>query len=107
MSAFHAALGGMVTATGVGMVMVARNWPTPTGTRRRRGDDISDELMTELLGPPSPYTAFEHAPAPIRPCSGHCEPCGQTTAGSLNRDGWLCGECLTPTIHTSTGVASR
>lgn len=107
MSDFHAALGGMIAATGVGIVMVARNWPTPTGSRRRRGDDISGELMTELLGPPSDWTRFEHADAPIRTGFGYCPPCGRNTAGSLNKDGWLCGECLTPTIHTSTGVASR
>ena len=104
MSDLHAALGGIVAATGVGMVMAARNWPTPSGARRRRGDDISDELMTELLGPPTTYTDFEHAPAPIRPCFGDCPVCRESTAGSLNRDGWLCGECLTPTaIHTTTG----
>ena len=104
MSDLHAALGGIVAATGVGMVMAARNWPTPSGARRRRGDDISDELMTELLGPRSAYTDFEHAPGVIRQGFDDCPHCNETTAGVLTRDGWTCGECLTPTaIHTTTG----
>lgn len=83
MSDFHAALGGMIAATGVGMTMVGRHWPTPTGSRRRRGDDVSDELMTELLGPPSPWTEFEHAPGVIRQGFDDCPACGQ---------------CLTPVV---------
>lgn len=105
MSAFHAALGGMVAAAGVGSVMVGRNWPGPSGARRSR--QVSDtSLLDDLLGPPSPWTSFEHADAPIRPCFGDCPTCGQNTAGSLNKDGWLCGECLTPApAHTTTGSA--
>lgn len=109
MSDLHAVLGGMIAATGVGMVMVSRAWPTPSGTRRRRGDAVSEELMTELLGPRTAYTTgFEHAPAPIRASFGDCPTCQRSTAGSLNRDGWLCGECLQPvtTIHTTTGEAA-
>lgn len=99
MSDLHAALGGMVTVLGVGMTVAARGWPTG---RRRRGEAVSEELMTELLGPPTPYmTSFEHAPGPIRTGLGYCPPCDRVTGGSLNKDGWLCGECLTP----SGGVA--
>lgn len=104
MSDFHTALGGTIAALGVGMTVLGRNWPT--GQRR---EPISEELMTELLGPPTPYTtAFEHAPGPIKTGFAYCSPCGRDTAGSLNKDGWLCGECLTPaghhaTTHTTTG----
>lgn len=95
MSDLHAALGGMVTALGVGMTVAARGWPT--GSRRRRGDTVSEELMTELLGPPTAYTTgFEHAAGPIRTGFAYCAPCARMTAGSLNKDGWLCGECLQP-----------
>lgn len=106
MSAFHAALGGMIAAAGVGMTMAGRNWPAPSGARRRRDEVISEELMTELLGPPTPYTTgFEHAPAPMRPSFGDCPTCQRSTAGSLNRDGWLCGECLQPVTIPTTGSA--
>lgn len=107
MSAFHAAVGSVVLGLEVGMTMIGRTWPVPSGRHRSR--QVSDpSLLDDLLGPPSPYTTgFEHAPAPIRPCFGDCPTCRCTTAGSLNRDGWLCGECLTPaaetTIHTATG----
>lgn len=36
------------------------------------------------------------APGPVRQSFRACSPCGRATAGSLNKDGWLCGECLTP-----------
>ncbi|MFI8535433.1 hypothetical protein ACIGMX_34950 [Streptomyces aquilus] len=36
------------------------------------------------------------SPGSIRQGFRECGPCGRTTAGSLNKDGWLCGECLTP-----------
>jgi hypothetical protein len=51
----------------------------------------------DLLGPPTAYTTgFEHADSPIRTGFAYCQPCGCTTAGSWNKDGWLCGQCLTP-----------
>jgi hypothetical protein len=56
----------------------------------------------DLLGPPSVYTtAFEHAPAPIRTGFGDCPTCGPGRPGSYNRDGWLCGQCLTPVLTGS------
>ncbi len=97
MSAFQAALGGMVAAAGVGMVAVARNWPAPSGNRRARALVSDASLLDDLLGPPSPWTTFEHAPAPIRSGFHDCPKCGHVTGGSFNRDGWLCGECFTPT----------
>lgn len=102
MSAFHAAVGGTLSALGVGMVMVARTWPAPGRHRARVMDD--EALLTELLGPPSPYTTgFEHADGPISTGFADCPPCGRVTAGALTEDGWLCGECLTHTNHTTTG----
>ena len=49
-----------------------------------------------LLGRPSKFTEFSHAPAPIRSAFGDCPTCGPGRTGSLNKDGWLCGECLQP-----------
>jgi hypothetical protein len=48
--------------------------------------------LDDLLGRPSEFTEYEHAPAPIESRFAHCATCGRTTAGSLNKDGWLCGE---------------
>ncbi|CAM5619430.1 hypothetical protein [Streptomyces aurantiogriseus] len=70
--------------------------PVPTRGRHRATVLDDDTLLDELLGPRSAYTEFEHAPGPIRTGFGYCQPCGRNTAGSLNKDGWLCGECLTP-----------
>jgi hypothetical protein len=96
----------MVTAAGVGMVMVGRAWPAPSGTRRSR--QVSDaSLMDDLLGPDSYWTTIpEHAPGVIRQAFHDCPTCQQTTAGVVTRDGWTCGQCFTPTptaIHTTTG----
>jgi hypothetical protein len=104
-SAFHAAVGGMVTAAGVGMVMVGRNWPAPSGARRSR--QVSDaSLMDDLLGPDSYWTTIpEHAPGVIRQAFNDCPACQQTTAGVVTRDGWTCGQCFTPTTHTARGGA--
>lgn len=103
MSAFHAAVGSVVLGLEVGMTMIGRTWPSPSGKHRAR--QVSDpSLLDDLLGPPSPYTTtFEHAPAPIKAALAYCPTCDRTTAGSLNKDGWLCGECLTPTTTTTTG----
>lgn len=86
-----ALLGALVAGTGLARWAVAP-------TRERLSDD-------DLLGPATAYTTnFEHAPAPIESGFAHCVPCGRTTAGSLNEEGWLCGECLTP---VTAGGASR
>lgn len=101
---FQAALGGMIAAAGVGSVMVGRTWPTPSGTRRAR--QVSDtSLLDDLLGPDSYWTTIpEHAPAPIKAALGECPVCDRVTTGSLNEDGWLCGECLQPVNTTVGGV---
>lgn len=52
--------------------------------------------LDDLLGPPSPWLEFEHAPGVIGQQFRDCPHCHQTAAGSLNKDGWLCGECFTP-----------
>lgn len=78
-----AVMGALVAGTGLVRWAVAP--PRP-----RLSDD-------DLLGPPTAYTtAFEHAPAAFRPKFGDCPTCGPGRAGSSNKDGWLCGECLTP-----------
>lgn len=67
----------------------------PTPGRHRAPVDVIVPL-DDLLGPPSPWLEFEHAPGVIGQQFRDCQHCHQTAAGSVNRDGWLCGECLTP-----------
>lgn len=102
-SAFHAAVASTLLGLGVGMTMIGRTWPAPTGVRHSR--QVSDaSLLDDLLGPPSSYTtSFEHAPGVIRQGFHDCPVCEQTTAGVLTRDGWTCGECFTSTITTTGG----
>ncbi|MGW2720800.1 hypothetical protein [Streptomyces sp. NPDC001492] len=58
----------------------------------------------DLIGPPTAYTtAFDHAPAPICRSFAYCPNCRCTTAGSVNDNGWLCGECLQPATTTTGG----
>lgn len=86
MNAFPVALGGTITALGVGMVAASRYWPA-------RVRDTDDSLLDELLGPKHPYTEFEHAPGVVRQGFNYCVPCGENTAGVLHADGtWTCGE---------------
>jgi len=64
---------------------------------RHRAPRAVEVTLEDLLGPPTGYTTdFEHADSPIRTGFAYCPPCGRETAGSLNKDGWLCGECLSP-----------
>lgn len=85
---------------GTGLVRWAVTPPKPKG--RHRSVSMPHLVpLDELLGPPSPYLEFEHAPGVIRQGFDYCEPCDQTTAGVLTRDGWTCGECLTPAGGTS------
>ncbi|MEV7793373.1 hypothetical protein AB0O68_15475 [Streptomyces sp. NPDC087512] len=84
MSQFAAALGGAVTAVGVGAVMVARNWPVPTGRRRAR-----HAADTELLRPVEALDQTEaHCPVQDRP----------TLQLQLATGGMCCTECR----HTTT-----
>ena len=40
MSGFETALAGAITAVGVGAVVFARSWPTPTGRHRAGGEPM-------------------------------------------------------------------
>lgn len=85
-------------AVGTGLVRWAVVPPRTPG-RHRGGPQIVP--LDDLLGPPSDYTSYRTltdvpASGPITPGFGECEPCGTVTAGSHNRDGFLCGVCLTP-----------
>lgn len=94
MSAFQA-IGA--AAAGLLASAVAVGWAVKPRTAGRHRAVPLLVPLDDLLGPRSPYTEFEHAPAAIRPAFGYCPTCRLETAGSLNKDGWLCGECLTPT----------
>jgi hypothetical protein len=83
----------------VGLTAIARALPVRPKGRHRAVP------LTDLLGPPSPYTTPDFADVPVqgvlaqawRPCSG---PCGQEMPSVLHRDGWTCGHCLTTTTTT-------
>lgn len=83
-------------AAGTGLV----RWAVLPGRVRGRHRAPKPVAVTvsldDLLGPPTAYTTgFEHALAPIRTGFHYCPSCGRDTAGSYNRDGWLCGEFYT------------
>lgn len=64
MSDFVTALGAAVTTVGVGAVVMAHGWPTPTG-RHRAPRPVAE---TELLRPAEALDAFEaYCPAEDRP----------------------------------------
>ena len=51
---------------------------------------LDDASLEELLGPwpEKPFgAAFEQA-------WQYCQTCGKDTSGVVNKDGWLCGECV-------------
>ncbi|MEJ8671917.1 hypothetical protein WKI71_36805 [Streptomyces sp. MS1.AVA.1] len=89
-----------VTFVMAGLTVVTRHWPARSyGLHRRpRRDPLT---LDTLIGPESAYTSYATLTdvqplGPIRQGFGWCEPCGDTTAGSINRDGFLCGRCFTP-----------
>ncbi|MFE9448362.1 hypothetical protein [Streptomyces sp. NPDC006739] len=90
--------GGMVLMTTLASATGLVRWAvSPASAGRHRAPKSVDVTLDDLLGPPTAYTTgFEHADNPIKTGFAYCAPCGRTTAGSLNKDGWLCGECLTP-----------
>jgi len=64
MSDFVTALGAAVTTVGVGAVVMARGWPTPTGRHRAPRPAVE----TELLRPVEAVDQFEaYCPAEDRP----------------------------------------
>lgn len=91
--------GGMVITEVLAVGFAALRWavtPAPVRGRHRAPRTVTVPL-DDLLGPPTPYTTdIEHAPGVIRQGFDYCTPCARTTAGVLTRDGWTCGECLTP-----------
>jgi hypothetical protein len=89
-------MAALVVATGAVRWAVA---PVREPGRHRGGPRFVP--LDDLLGPPSAYTSYDTLtdvpmPGPITPGFGVCEPCGTVTAGSHNRDGFLCGVCFTP-----------
>lgn len=99
MSDYLTALTGAGTGVAVGLTVMARAWTTTSPARHRAS--VQFVPLDDLLGPPSAYTSYDtltDVPAlgPITPGFGVCEPCGTVTAGSHNRDGFLCGVCFTP-----------
>ncbi|MFD4257768.1 hypothetical protein ACFWR9_09050 [Streptomyces sp. NPDC058534] len=86
MSQFAAALGGTLTAIGVGAVMVGRSWPAPTGRHR-----ALRAAAPAVLRPVEALDQFEaYCPAEDRP----------TLQLHLRLGGSLCTECRNDT----TGV---
>ena len=59
---------------------------------------LDDASLDELLGEWEPVYG-----AALAQAWHDCPHCGHATAGVRTRDGWTCGECLSPTI-TSIGV---
>jgi ribosomal protein S27AE len=83
----------MVTATGVGMVMVGRAWPTGGRHRARVMDDES--LLNELLGPVEPQPVHGGV---LAQAWRYCPSCERDEPSVLHTDGWTCGHCF----HTTT-----
>lgn len=105
---FITALTGAGTVVAVGLTVMARAWGT-TYPAKHRAADLLDEA--DLLGPPSAYTTVDpnaetQAFGVIRTGFGWCQPCQSTTAGVITRNGFRCGECLTPAAAGGAGWAS-
>ncbi|KAF2774674.1 hypothetical protein [Streptomyces sp. OM5714] len=82
MSDFATALGAAITTVGVGAVVMARGWPTPTGRHR------APHPTAEPLRPVEALAPFEaYCPAEDRP----------TLQLHLRLGGSVCTECRNPT----------
>lgn len=95
-------MAALVTATGYARWYVR---PEHAPGRHRTTRWLPPE--SDLIGPPSPYTAVDpwadtQPMGVVRTGFGWCEPCQETTAGVITRNGFRCGECLTP---SSGGVS--
>ncbi|MGW1039855.1 hypothetical protein [Streptomyces sp. NPDC002547] len=71
----------------------------PTGRHRapRLVPERIEVPLDDLLGPDwrdrtVPYGAV------VAQGWRYCEPCGDFTPGVFHKDGWTCGQCLTPQI---------
>lgn len=89
-------MGALVFATG--LVRWAVTPPARRGQHRARPRLVT---LDELLGEPSAYTSYATLtdvpqPGVVRQGFDRCEPCDDTTAGVITRDGFTCGQCLTP-----------
>ena len=62
---------------------------TPGGAK---GSVLAEATLLELV-PEAPVVAVG---AVVATCFDDCPNCGKATAGVLTKDGWRCGECLTP-----------
>ncbi|MCZ4602973.1 hypothetical protein O3S80_04130 [Streptomyces sp. Lzd4kr] len=94
MNEYLTALTAAGTTIALGAVMIARAW-TVQPARHRAPHKLPPE--TDLIGPPSAYTTVDpnadtHAFGVVRTGFGWCEPCAQTTAGVITRNGFRCGE---------------
>lgn len=89
-------MGALVTATGV-----ARWYVRPEHAPGRHRNARRLPSLDVLIGRPSAYTAVDpyadtQPIGVVRTGFGWCVPCEQTTAGVITRNGFRCGECLTP-----------
>jgi hypothetical protein len=89
-------MGALAAATGFVRWAVAP--PVARGRHRVQPRVVS---LDELLGEPSAYTSYRTltdvpSVGVMRQGFGWCEPCAQTTAGVVTRDGFTCGQCFTP-----------
>lgn len=90
-------MGALVAGTGLIRWAVA----PPVRRGQHRSPAGRAVALDELIGRPSPYTSYATltdvpAAGVMRQGFGWCDPCAATTAGVITRDGFCCGECLTP-----------
>jgi hypothetical protein len=82
-----------------GLTIITRYWPERSyGLHRKPRVPLT---LDTLIGEPSAYTSYTTladapSPGPIRQGFGECKPCDEVTAGVITKDGFTCGQCLTP-----------
>lgn len=91
----HITIGGAAVTSSLVLGTALIRWAvTPVRTARHRNPGLlpSEEV---LIGPPSTYTdpfADTQPFGVVRTGFGWCQPCQQTTAGVITRNGFRCGE---------------
>lgn len=93
MSEYVTALTAAGSGVAVGLVAMARSWPTTNPAKHRAMDRLPSEEV--LCGPPDPYTDPHADTQPfgvLRTGFGWCPDCQSTTAGVISRNGFRCGE---------------